>query len=97
MGQVDEDASFIARSPNRTKVTRRLIKGNAMPTQIRADTGQEYSRITEATNSLRDRDLAELVVDEDTKRGRLYAITERGEAAWEYMLENNMVDDNNTF
>lgn len=92
MGEVDEDASFVSRSPNRTKVVRRLMKGNAMPAQIRDDTNQEFSRISEAAKSLRDNNLVELVVDEDTKRGRLYSITDRGEAAWEYMVENNMVD-----
>lgn len=93
MGQVEQDASFIARSPNRTKVVKRLTKGTAMPTQIRDSTGQEFSRITEAANSLRDRELIELVVEEDTKRGRLYTLTEKGEDAWEFMINNNMVDD----
>lgn len=92
MGQVDEDAAFITLSPHRTKVVQRLARGNAIPAQIRDNTGQEYSRISEAANSLRDRGLVELVVPDDTKRGRLYSLTERGEEAWEYMLENNMVD-----
>lgn len=91
MGQVDEDASYVAISPNRTAVIRRLVKGNAMPTQIQDDTGLQYSRISEAVSDLRDQDLVDLVVDEDTKRGRLYSITDRGEAAWKYMVENNMV------
>lgn len=94
MGQVEEDAAFIIRSPNRTKVLGRLVEGNAIPAQIREDTGQEYSRITEATNSLRERGMVELLVPEETKRGRLYQITERGESAWEYMIEQNMVEEN---
>lgn len=92
MGQIEEDAARIVMSPHRRKVLRRLTKGNAIPAQIRDDTGQEYSRISEAVNSLRKRGLIELVVPDDTKRGRLYSITERGEDAWEYMRENNMVD-----
>lgn len=92
MGQVDEDAAFVVMAPHRTMVLRRLTKGNAIPAQIRDDTGQEYSRISEAANSLRERNLIELVVPDDTKRGRLYSITERGTDAWEYMVENNMVD-----
>jgi len=94
MGQVEQDAAFVIRSPNRTQVLGRLVEGNAIPAQIRDDTGQEYSRISEATNALRDRGLIELVVPEDTKRGRLYQITERGEDAWGYMIENNMVGEN---
>jgi len=93
MGQVEEDAAFVIRSPNRTKVLGRLIEGNAIPAQIRDDTGQEYSRITEALNSLQERGLVELLVPDDTKRGRLYEATDRGREAWEYMLENNMVEE----
>lgn len=92
MGQVEEDAAFVVLSPHRKQVLRRLTKGSAIPAQIREDTGQEYSRITEAANSLRDRGLVELLVPDDTKRGRMYGITDRGEAAWEYMVKENMVD-----
>ena len=91
MGQVEQDASFIIRSPNRIKVVDRLSKGTAMPTQIRDSTGQEYSRITEALNSLRENNLVKLNEDEETKRGRLYTLTERGRKAWEFINENNMV------
>jgi DNA-binding MarR family transcriptional regulator len=93
MGQVEEDASYIIRSPHRTKVIQRLIERNAIPSQIRDDTGLEYSRITEAANSLRDRSLIELLVSESTKRGRMYGITDRGEEAWAYLVEHNMVDE----
>jgi len=92
MGQVEEDAAFVVRSPHRIKVLRRLSEGNAIPSQIRDDTGQEYSRITEALNSLKGRGLVKLLVSEETKRGRLYAITDRGEEAWQYMIDNGMVD-----
>jgi len=93
MGRVEEDAAFVVRSPHRTEVLGRLTEGNAIPSQIRDDTGQEYSRITEALNSLREQGLVELLVSEDTKRGRLYAVTDRGEEAWEYMVENGMVEE----
>ncbi len=92
MGQVEEDAAFVVRSPHRKTVLRRLNEGNAIPSQIRDDTGLEYSRITEALNPLEERGLVELLVPEDTKRGRLYALTERGEDTWDYMEENGMVD-----
>lgn len=93
MGQIEDDASFILRAPHRVKVMRRLMKGTAMPTQIRDDTKLEYSRITESVNSLKEQDLVELIVNEDTKRGRLYTVTDRGEEVWEWMIENNMIDD----
>lgn len=97
MGQVEEDASFVVRSPHRTAVLQRLTKGAAIPAQIRNETGQEYSRITEAANKLRDRDLIELIVEEDTKRGRLYEATDRGEAAIQFMRDNGMLDSEDTY
>lgn len=93
MGQVEEDASFVVRSPHRTAVLQRLMEGAAIPAQIREETGQEYSRITEAANNLRKRDLIDLIVEEDTKRGRLYDITDRGEEAIQFMRDNGMLDE----
>ncbi|NIB98038.1 winged helix-turn-helix domain-containing protein [Halobacterium sp. R2-5] len=97
MGQVEESASFVVRSPNRTMVLQRLAEGAAIPSQIREDTGQEYSRISEALNALRERDLVELVVDEDTKRGRLYAVSDHGKEVLQFMDENGMLDDSNQY
>jgi DNA-binding MarR family transcriptional regulator len=93
MGQVEEDASFVVRSPHRTAVLQRLMEGAAIPAQIRKETGQEYSRITEAANKLRERHLIDLIVEEDTKRGRLYDITDRGEEAIQFMRDNGMLDE----
>lgn len=93
MGQVEEDASFVVRSPHRTAVLQRLTEGAAIPAQIREETGQEYSRITEAANALRKRHLIDLIVDDDTKRGRLYDVTDRGEEAIQFMRDNGMLDD----
>lgn len=97
MGQVEEDASFVVRSPHRTAVLRRLTEGAAIPAQIREETGQEYSRITEAANKLRERHLIDLIVDEDTKRGRLYDLTERGEETIQFMRDNGMLNDENEY
>jgi DNA-binding MarR family transcriptional regulator len=69
------------------------MEGAAIPAQIREETGQEYSRITEAANNLRKRDLIDLIVEEDTKRGRLYDITDRGEEAIQFMRDNGMLDE----
>lgn len=97
MSQVVDDASFVLRSTNRTAVLRRLSEGAAIPSQIREATGQAYSRISEAVHALRDRDLIELLVDEETKRGRVYAITSRGRDVLEFMHENKMLDDDSDY
>ncbi len=78
-------------------VLRRLAEGAAIPAQIREDTGQEYSRISEAAGTLRERGLIDLVVDDDTKRGRLYSITDRGDDALQFMDENGMLSDGTSF
>jgi DNA-binding MarR family transcriptional regulator len=93
MGQIEDDASFVVRSPHRTTVLQRLGEGAAIPSQIKSDTDMEYSRITEASNSLRDRGLIELLVDDDTKRGRLYSITDRGQDVLDFMRQNGMLVD----
>ena len=97
MGQIEDDASYVVRSPHRTTVLQRLAEGAAIPAQIRDDNGLEYSRISEAADKLRDRDLIDLLVDEDTKRGRLYAVTEQGEDVLEFMQENGMLDDTSRY
>lgn len=97
MGQVEEDASHVVRSSHRTTVLQRLAEGAAIPAQIRDDTGLEYSRISEALNKLRDRDLIELIVDEDTKRGRLYSITDGGKDVLKFMRENGMLDEDDRY
>lgn len=97
MGQVEEDASFVVRSPHRTAVLWRLTKGAAIPAQIQEETGQAYSRITEAANKLREQNLIDLIVDEDTKRGRLYDVTDRGEEVIRFMQNNGMLDDDKEY
>ncbi|MCH7660715.1 MAG: ArsR family transcriptional regulator [Euryarchaeota archaeon] len=92
MGQTEEDVAFVAVGPNRQKVLFRLTESPAIPAQIREDTGLEYSRISESVNALRGRDLIRLLVPEETARGRLYEITERGEDTIAYMQENGMLE-----
>lgn len=97
MGKVEEDAAFVVRSPHRTTVLQRLAEGAAIPAQIRDDTGLEYSRITEAANTLRERGIIDLIVNDDTKRGRLYAVTDQGEDVLKFMDENGMLDNENRY
>jgi len=97
MGQIEDNASYVVRSPHRTTVLQRLAEGAAIPAQIREDADIEYSRISETANKLRDRGLIDLLVEEDTKRGRLYSVTDQGEEVLEFMRENGMLDDENRY
>jgi len=89
--QVASDAGFVKASDHRVAVLRRLAQSPAIPKEVKQETGRPYSRVSEALKSLSDRDLVVLLVPEGQKKGRLYALTERGENAWEYMVENDIV------
>lgn len=93
MSNAGADAGFIQSSKHRTAVVRRLYDSPAIPKTIRNDTDREYSRVSEALGDLRDEGIVELLSPEERKKGRLYALTERGEEAWEFMLENDMVEE----
>jgi DNA-binding MarR family transcriptional regulator len=80
-----EAASTITSSIYRQAAMSVLSEGAATPTQIAAATDHDISHISRALTDLTDRDLVELVVPEDTKKGRLYALTEAGEAAVDAM------------
>lgn len=92
MGNAGSDAGFISSSKHRVAVVRRLYDSPALPKQIKNDTSREYSRVSEALNSLEEQELVELLSPDERKKGRLYALTEQGEEAWEFMIENGMVD-----
>jgi len=93
MSNAGADAGYISSSKHRTAVVRRLYDSPAIPKTLKEDTNRQYSRVSEALSNLRDEDIVELLSPEERKKGRLYALTDRGEGAWEFMLENNMVEE----
>ena len=93
MSNAGADAGFVQSSKHRTAVVRRLYQSPAIPKTLKEDTNREYSRISEALGDLKDEEIVELLSPEERKKGRLYALTERGEEAWKFMLENNMVEE----
>lgn len=92
MSNAGADAGYISSSKHRTAVVRRLYDSPAIPKTIKNDTDREYSRVSEALGDLRDEGIVKLLAPEERKKGRLYSLTERGEEAWEFMLENDMVE-----
>lgn len=93
MSNAGSDAGFISSSKHRIAVVRRLYDSPALPKQLKNDTDREYSRVSEALSSLEDEGIVELLSPDDRKKGRLYALTDQGENAWEFMLENDMVEE----
>jgi DNA-binding MarR family transcriptional regulator len=92
MSNEGADAGYISSSKHRTAVVRRLYESPAIPKSIKEDTDRQYSRVSEALSDLQDEGIVELLSPEDRKKGRLYALTDRGEEAWEFMLEHDMVE-----
>ncbi len=90
-GEWDE-IGFVISSRYRVAVLRRLDEGPTTPSRIAEDSGFAIAHISRALRRLRDRDLVELLVSEDRKKGRVYGITEKGERIWEQIQAENMVE-----
>jgi DNA-binding MarR family transcriptional regulator len=85
-----DQISYVIRSQYRTAVLRRLISGPATPSRIAGDTDFAIAHVSRALGELRDQGLAELLVSEDQRKGRLYGVTEEGERVWDRIEESDM-------
>lgn len=86
-----DDLSFVISSQYRKAVLRRLADGPATPSQIATDTDMGIAHISRALQRLREKDLVELLVSDDRKKGRLYGLTGYGREVWDKMDAENMV------
>ena len=82
---------YVISSDHRTMVLGRLAEGPATPTQIASDVDLSVTHVSRALSSLRDRDLVELLVPEDRRKGRVYGITDKGTRLWQKMESENLV------
>lgn len=92
-GQPAADAGYVKGAKHRVAVMRRLAESPAIPKEIKTETDRPYSRVSDAVDALREQGLVELLVPEDQSKGRLYGLTDRGEAAWEFMIDQGMIDE----
>ena len=83
---------FVISSSYRVTVLRRLNTGPATPSQIANDEDIAITHVSRALNELGDRDLVELLVPENRRKGRVYGITEKGEQIWNQMEAQNLVE-----
>ena len=74
-------------------VLSRLVEGPATPSRIAADKGIAIAHVSRALSGLREdeRGMVELLVSEEQKKGRVYGITEKGEAVWQRLDDENML------
>lgn len=86
-----DEIGFVISSRYRVAVLRRLAEGPATPSQLASDSGLAIAHISRALRGLRERDLVELLVPEDRKKGRVYGVTERGEEVWSQIQSKNLV------
>ncbi len=78
-----DDISFVISSRYRVASLRRLAQGPATPSQIAADEDVGIAHVSRALQALRDHELVELLVSDHRKKGRVYGLTDDGEATWE--------------
>lgn len=87
-----DEIGFVISSRYRVAVLRRLADGPATPSQLASDSGLAIAHISRALRGLRERDIVELLVPEDRKKGRVYGITDRGEEVWGQIQSKNLVE-----
>lgn len=91
---VDWDAiGYVISSKYRVAVLRNLSSGPATPTTIADESGLGITHISRALRRLEERDVVELIVPEDQQKGRLYALTESGEEAWEEITVMDLLNE----
>lgn len=81
---VDMDTvSWLIASEYRLITCETLGESMATPTGIEDETGFELTHVSRSLGQLKDKGLAELQSAEGTKKGRIYSLTEKGEAVLE--------------
>lgn len=86
-GSAPDGLGHVAASDHRETTVRRLTDSPATPSVIAEDIGLDTSHVSRALKSLRGKDLVELLVDEDRRKGRVYALTAEGEEVVEFLDE----------
>lgn len=83
---------FLISSKYRIAVLDQLADGPSTPSGIAAETGLPITHISRALGALHDRSVVKLLVSKNTKKGRIYGITERGQRLWQRIEAEGMVD-----
>ena len=73
-----DNVSHVVSSHYRDATLTRLADGPAPPSRIADDTDMRLAHVSRALQELSDADLAELLVSEERKKGRVYGITDHG-------------------
>ena len=79
--------SFLARSNKRVEILKSLKESNKIPSTIGKDIGDSSHHVSKYLKSLKDKNLV-VCLNEEDKRYRIYAITDKGEK-YLNLIENN--------
>lgn len=88
-----DEIGFVISSRYRTITLRRLAVGPATPSQIASDESVGIAHVSRALQDLKDRDIVDLLVSEDRKKGRVYGLTEDGERIWNTIEEEDLATE----
>jgi DNA-binding HxlR family transcriptional regulator len=86
-----DDVSYVISSKYRVATLERLQAGPATPSLIATDTDLSIAHISRALQELQEEGLVTLLVSENRRKGRVYGVTELGEAVIETIQSQNMV------
>lgn len=87
-----EDAGFVLASSYREEVLEALDDSPGTPSGLRDRTGYELAHVSRSLGKLRERELVALLVPEETKKGRVYGLTDYGT---EVLEQVRLVDGGN--
>ena len=82
---------FIVSSRYRKIVIHALNESPSTPSQIAERSDASIASISHALSELRERDCVELLVSEDRRKGRVYGLTDTGEAVWDDLEEQQLL------
>jgi len=77
--------SFVKRSTYRSQVVECLASQPMMPSEISDKTGSDIAHVSRALTDMREKEITQLLVNEDTKKGRIYNLTAEGEKVASYL------------
>lgn len=80
--------SFVIRSEYRKNVLLHLASQKDIPSNIAEEIGYHQSHVSTTLGELRERDLVERLVE--SPKGRIYALTEKGEKVVAEIKEENL-------
>ncbi len=89
-----DEIGFVISSRYRILALKRLAAGPATPSQIAGDESVGIAHVSRALQDLRDRELVNLLVSEDRKKGRVYGLTEDGRTIWDTIDTENLAKNN---